>query len=104
VRKDDGARTRQKASRVTAKRANLARETRAAIAAAPCRLTALARAADLSHTTLVKIRRGTFLATPVIARKLAGIFERWGASCQRVAQRLRRAARQVPGSRAKRVL
>lgn len=85
---------RQRASELAARRAKLARETRAAIAAAPCRLTALARAAGLSHTTLVKIRRGTLLASPVIARKLARVLEHWGATCQRAGERLRRATRE----------
>lgn len=83
-------------SGLAATRATLAREIRAAIAAAPCSVTALARAAGLSHTPLVKIRRGTLLATPGIARKLARVFERWGTRRLRVAQRLRRAARRVP--------
>jgi len=80
-------------------RANLASEIRAAIASAPCSVRALARAADVSHTVLVQIRRGTLLATPMIARKLAEALEQWGAACQRAAKRLRGAARRVPTSR-----
>ena len=89
----------QRASRLEAVRANLAGEIRAAIAAAPCTLRALARAAKVSHTVLVQIRRGTFLATPTIARKLAGALEAWGVGCQRAAKRLRTAVRQVPNPR-----
>ena len=90
---------RQKASKLEAMRANLASEIRAAVAAAPCSVRALARAANVSHTVLVQIRRGTFLATPTIARKLAGALEAWGVGCQRAAKRLRTAVRQVPNPR-----
>jgi ribosome-binding protein aMBF1 (putative translation factor) len=92
-------RRRGKASKLEAVRANLASEIRAAVAAAPCSLRALARAADVSHTVLVQIRRGTFLATPTIATKLADALEQWGSACQRTAKRLRSAARRVPTSR-----
>lgn len=85
----------KRASKLEAMRANLAGEIRTAIATAPCTLRALARASNVSHTVLVQIRRGTFLATPVVARKLADALEQWGAACQRSATRLRKAARQV---------
>jgi transcriptional regulator with XRE-family HTH domain len=80
-------------------RANLAGEIREAIAAAPCTLRALARAAGVSNVALVRIRRGTLLATPTIAVKLAEVLEQWGVACQRAAKRLRRAARRVPTPR-----
>ena len=89
----------KKASKLEAVRANLAGEIRAAIAAAPTTVRALARAANVSHTVLVQIRRGTFIATPVIARKLADALDTWGTNCQRAAKRLRSAARRVPTPR-----
>ena len=92
-------RKRRKASKLEVMRANLADEIRAALVAAPCSLRALSRAANVSHTVLVQIRRGTFIATPTVAVKLAEALERWGAGCQRAAKRLRAAARQVPTSR-----
>ncbi len=95
---------RKRASKLEAVRANLAGEIRAAIAAAPCTLRALARAANVSHTVLVQIRRGTFLATPAIAAKLAEALEQWGRACQRAAKRLRHAARRVLTSRAGRIM
>ena len=89
----------KRASKLEAMRANLAGEIRTAIATAPCTLRALARASNVSHTVLVQIRRGTFLATPTIARKLADALELWGGACQRAAKRLRSAARRVPAPR-----
>ena len=89
----------KRASKLEAVRANLASEIRAAIAAAPCTLRALARASNVSHTVLVQIRRGTFLATPVVARRLADALDGWGVTCRRAATRLRKAARRVPTSR-----
>ena len=93
---------RQRASKLEAVRANLAGEIRAAIATAPCTLRALARASNVSHTVLVQIRRGTFLATPVVARKLADALEQCGAACKRSARQLRKAARRVPTPRTRR--
>lgn len=84
---------RKRTSKLEAVRANLAGEIRAALAAAPCSLRALARAANVSHTVLVQLRRGTFLATPTIAVKLADALEFWGAACEHAAKRLRKAAR-----------
>src|SRR2546428_13421524 len=80
----------RKASKLEAMRANLASEIRAAVAAAPCSARALARAANGSHTVLVQIRRGTFLATPTNARKLAGALPVGGVRCQRAAGRRRK--------------
>lgn len=88
-------RKRRKVSKLEAMRANLAGEVRAALAAAPCSLRALARAASVSHTVLVQLRRGTFIATPTVAVKLAEALELWGAGCQRAAKRLRTAAGRV---------
>ena len=90
---------KKKVSRLVTVRANLANEIRAAIAAAPGRERELARAAGVSSVALVRIRQGTLLATPTIARKLAEALEGWGAACQRAAKRLRSAARRVPASR-----
>ena len=89
----------RKVSRLVTVRADLAREIRAAIAAAPGRERELARAAGVSSVALVRIRQGTLLATPTIARKLADALEKWGTTCQRAAKRLRSAARRVPTSR-----
>jgi len=86
----------KKVSRLVTMRANLAGEIRATLAAAPCSLRALARAASVSHGALVRIRRGTLFATPTVAVKLAEALELWGAGCQRAAKRLRAAARRVP--------
>ena len=83
-------------------RANLAGEVRAAIAAAPCSMRSLARAAGISHNSLARLRQGTLAATPTIAVKLAEALELWGAGCQRAAKRLRTAARRVPTSRTRR--
>ena len=80
-------------------RANLAGEVRAAIAAAPCTLRALARAAGLSHNTLARLRRGNLIATPSAALKLAEALEEWGATCQQAAKRLRMAARVLTSRR-----
>lgn len=90
---------RRKVGNLPTVRANLAGEIRAAIAAAPCTLRALARAAGVSNQALVRIRQGTLLATPTIAVKLAEALDLWGAACQRAAKRLRRAARRVPNPR-----
>src|SRR2546428_13983084 len=83
----------RKASKLEAVRANLASEIRAAIAAAPCTLRALARASNVSHTVLVQIRRGTFLATPLVARRLAGALGTLGVTCPPAGTRVREARR-----------
>jgi hypothetical protein len=83
-------------------REHLANEIRKALAAAPCTLRALGRAAGVSNAALVRIRRGTLVATPTVALKLADALERWATSCAGAAKRLRVAARQAPPSRKRR--
>jgi hypothetical protein len=83
-------------------REHLANEIRKALAAAPCTLRALGRAAGVSNAALVRIRRGTLAATPTVALKLADALEHWATSCAGAAKRLRVAARQAPPSRKRR--
>lgn len=74
-------------------RKNLASELRAAIAAAPCGMRALARRAGVSHVALARMRQGRLAATSRVVLKVAGALEQWGTSCHRAAKRLRAAAR-----------
>lgn len=76
-------------------REHLASTIRAAIKTSPGRARALARAANVSHVTLVKIVAGTLYATPEIANRLADALEDWGETCRQSARDLRKAARQA---------
>lgn len=83
-------------------RKNLATELRAAIAAAPCGMRALARRAGVSHVALARMRKGTLAATPRVVLKVAAALEQWAAGCHRAATRLRVAAVRVPNPRIRR--
>ncbi len=61
---------------------------RLAIRRAPCSLRALAREADVPHSTLVRIKQRTLNASPETARKLASALQRWGEACQSAASDL----------------
>lgn len=90
---------RRIAHQIARVRESLASEIRAAIAAAPCGVRALARSAGVSNQALVRIRQGTLAATPRVALRLAEALDLWGLVCQRAAKRLRKAARRVPTPR-----
>ena len=74
-------------------RANLTRAIRAALKDAPGSTRALSRAAGVSHTVLVRIRRGTLAGTPTVALKIAVALEVWATRCGHAAKDLRQAAR-----------
>jgi len=73
--------------------ADLTRTLAAAIAAAPCTLRALARTAGLSPALLSLIVSGKRHATPEVAEKIARALEAWSRDCDRLARKVRRAAR-----------
>jgi len=70
---------------------SLTRSVRAALAANPSSLRALARGAGVSHVLLLRIRDGVGRATPPVAGKLAAALEVWAATCTRRARVIRRA-------------
>jgi hypothetical protein len=60
-----------------------------AVDGAPGSLRAIARAAGIPHTTLVRIRAGDIEATPATVERIAAALERWGETCKRRSFRLR---------------
>lgn len=67
----------------------LSEAVKAAVELAPGSLRALARAADVPHSTLVHIVHGKREATPELARKVATALEAWSATCGETADRIR---------------
>ncbi len=72
-----------------AKAKELNKVVRLAIRRAPCSLRALAREADVPHSTLVRIKQRTLNASPETARKLAAALQRWAEACRSAASDLR---------------
>ena len=72
----------------------LANALLAAIDVSPCSERALAQAAGIDHSLLIRIRNGERSATPVVADKIADALEAWSEDCSRAAQRLRRVTQQ----------
>jgi len=64
---------------------------RQAVAAAPCSLRALARAAKVPHSTLVAILSGKREATAAVASAVAAGLEGWSLKCVVAATKVRRA-------------
>jgi len=62
-----------------------------AIREAPCSLRALARAARVPDSTLVRIRAGERAATPAVAAAVAGALDKWGVRCAQLARGIRQA-------------
>ena len=60
-----------------------------AMESAPCSLRALADAAGVDHTTLVRVRRGERAATQDLAAKVATALEAWGWDCTQAAKAIR---------------
>jgi transcriptional regulator with XRE-family HTH domain len=56
----------------------------------------LAREAGISNVLLIQLSRGDFQVTPAVAKKLADVFDRWGAQYAKLARTIRAAARKVP--------
>ncbi len=67
--------------------------TRRALRRMPGSLRALARAAGVPSTTLARIRSGHLRASPMVARRVAGVLARWSEWCGWTAARLRVAER-----------
>ncbi len=64
----------------------------------PCSLRALADAADVDHTTLVRIRRRERAATRDLAAKVATALEAWGRNCARAAKAIRHTTKRRGGA------
>ena len=62
-----------------------------AVQDAPCSIRALARAAGVPDSTLVRIVAGERAATPAVATAIARALEGWGAQCGRHAAAIRKA-------------
>jgi hypothetical protein len=58
---------------------------RRALREAPCSLRALAREADVPHSTLVRIRGGSLNASPEVADALVKALERWASQTRKLA-------------------
>jgi hypothetical protein len=65
---------------------------RSALQHAPCSIRALARAADVPASTLVRIQSGDRAATVTVARALAGALRAWGQTCTALAGAVEEAA------------
>ena len=64
-----------------------------AISEAPCSVRALARAADVPDSTLVRIAAGERAATPAVAAAVSRALETWSGRCQQLARAIRQAQR-----------
>ena len=62
-----------------------------AVRAAPCSLRALARAADVPDSTLVRIVSGERAATPAVAAAIATALFEWSRTCGKLGTRIRQA-------------
>jgi plasmid maintenance system antidote protein VapI len=68
---------------------------RQAIASAPRSLRALARAARVSHVTLLRIRDGDELVSARVAARLARVLDTWAAEHAREAAKLARSCKRI---------
>jgi hypothetical protein len=57
---------------------------------------ALAQAARVPHSTLVRIRSGALRASEDVARALVPVLQRWSEECSKAADTLQRASGQTP--------
>jgi hypothetical protein len=64
-----------------------------AVEGAPCSVRALARAAGVPDSTLVRIVAGERAATPALAAAVARALDGWGSRCRQLAQTVRQAQR-----------
>jgi plasmid maintenance system antidote protein VapI len=64
-----------------------------AVRGAPCSVRALARAAGVPDSTLVRIVAGERAATPAVAASVARALDQWGAKCGQLARAIRQAQR-----------
>ena len=64
-----------------------------AVRGAPCSVRALARAAGVPDSTLVRIVAGERAATPAVAAAVARALDEWGARCEQFAKAIRQAQR-----------
>ena len=64
-----------------------------ALETAPCSTRRLAAAADVPHSTLVRIQSGERAATLAVAEAVTVALEQWGKDCTQAARRLRQATR-----------
>jgi hypothetical protein len=69
--------------------AELTRAVRAAIETAPCSVNRLAQAAGVPQSTLSRIQKGVYQATPPVAAAVANALERWSRECAKAAARIR---------------
>ena len=70
-----------------------------ALEAAPCSIRRLAVAADVPHSTLVRIQSGERAATLAVAEAVIEALEQWGNDCIRAARQLRQVTRKQKGAR-----
>ena len=70
-----------------------------ALEAAPCSTLRLAVAADVPHSTLVRIQSGERAATLAVAEAVSVALEQWGKDCTQAARQLRQATRKQKGAR-----
>ncbi|HZA92426.1 MAG TPA: helix-turn-helix domain-containing protein [Gemmatimonadales bacterium] len=64
---------------------------RQAVRGAPCSVRALARAAGVPDSTLVRIVARERAATPAVAAALARALDQWGTQCGQLAHGIRQA-------------
>ena len=69
----------------------LTEAVRQAVRGAPCSVRALARAAGVPDSTLVRIVGGERAATPAVAAAVARALNLWGTKCGQLAQGIRQA-------------
>ena len=62
-----------------------------AVRGAPCSVRALARAAGVPDSTLVRIVAGDRASTPAVAAAIARALDQWGARCALLARGIRQA-------------
>ena len=62
-----------------------------AVRGAPCSVRALARAASVPDSTLVRIVAGERTATPAVAAAVARALDQWSARCGQLARAVRQA-------------
>ncbi len=69
-----------------------------ALEAAPCSIRRLAVAADVPHSTLVRIQSGERAATLAVAEAVIEALEQWGKNCTGAARQLRQVTRKQKGA------
>ena len=62
-----------------------------AIRSTPCSVRALARAAEVPHSTLTRIAAGDRAATLAVATAVASALDAWTVECAKLARRIRQA-------------